>query len=288
MTKFDDKVNGNTVDASEYNDQVRSNKNAILAGGIAITSDNDQLAKSIVNHVGAANYYTDSGAANAYVLNTVGDFKAPTQLDAKTDGLLIRFRAANASTTASTVNVAGLGVKAIKLADGTTDIGAGDISNSIDTALRYDFANDVFLLQPIGTTAFKATMSANQVVTNAVITKVEYNTISFDTGSYYDNSTNYRFTPQVAGKYLCIVNLGFEDAGINPYGCSLEIRKNGSTVSLNTSRFFDNGDEYLSFSDIIEMNGSSDYIEAFGEIGGAGGNTFLAANSSFQAFKIFD
>jgi hypothetical protein len=143
MTKFDDKVNGNTVDASEYNDQVRSNKNAILAGGIAITSDNDQLAKSIVNHVGAANYYTDSGAANAYVLNTVGDFKAPTQLDAKTDGLLIRFRAANASTTASTVNVAGLGVKNIKLADGTTDI-TTEIATNKDTFLRYDFGNDVF------------------------------------------------------------------------------------------------------------------------------------------------
>ena len=50
--------------------------------------------------------------------------------------------------------------------------------------------------------AFSATRtSTNQSFTSAVWTKVECQTEEFDTASAYDNATNFRFTPQVAGYY---------------------------------------------------------------------------------------
>ena len=51
------------------------------------------------------------------------------------------------------------------------------------------------------TPAFFATLSADTTISDDTVTKVAANTEVFDTDSCYDNSSNYRFTPDVAGKY---------------------------------------------------------------------------------------
>jgi hypothetical protein len=140
MAKFDDKVNGNTVSADEYNNMVRASKNLIEDSGQVIDSSNTQQSEAVANYVGSGNFYTDSGVANAYVLSTTGSFKAPT---AYVDGMEVRFRTSNTNTGASTINVNGLGAKNIKNSDGTTDILAGFISNNRDISLR--FYNDCFI-----------------------------------------------------------------------------------------------------------------------------------------------
>ena len=50
--------------------------------------------------------------------------------------------------------------------------------------------------------AFQASISGDQSLSDGVKAKIQFDTELFDTDSAYDNSTNYRFTPQVAGKYL--------------------------------------------------------------------------------------
>ena len=50
--------------------------------------------------------------------------------------------------------------------------------------------------------AFEAYLSSSQSVSDNVQTKVQIDTKVFDTNNAYDNSTNYRFTPGVAGKYF--------------------------------------------------------------------------------------
>ena len=57
------------------------------------------------------------------------------------------------------------------------------------------------------TPAFYAYMSANQTVTNNVNTKAQVNTEVLDTDGCYDNSSNYRFTPTTAGKYVVYAGL---------------------------------------------------------------------------------
>ena len=47
-----------------------------------------------------------------------------------------------------------------------------------------------------------AKMSADQTITDNTLTKVQFDTEIFDTDSKYDHSSNYRFTPTVAGTYF--------------------------------------------------------------------------------------
>jgi len=135
MSKFDQKVNGNTVSSLEYNNIVNPLSNLITSTGQTIDTSNTQVVKAVADYAAVGTFYTDSGTANSYVLSAIGNRLAP---NAYSEGMEIRFRSTNANTGASTVNVAGLGVKNIKQGDGSTDIAAGDISPNFDTRARYD------------------------------------------------------------------------------------------------------------------------------------------------------
>lgn len=88
------------------------------------------------------NYAADTGAANAYVVTL-----SPA-LGAYTAGVLVQFKATNANTTTSTVNVNGLGVQTIKKLGGT-DLASGDISAGMIVELEYDGTN-FQMLNPVG------------------------------------------------------------------------------------------------------------------------------------------
>ncbi len=78
---------------------------------------------------------TDTGAANAYVVNV--PYPVPVAYVA---GMTIRFKAANANSGASTVNVNGLGAVAIKRAGGAA-LASGDILSGQVLELTYDGVN---------------------------------------------------------------------------------------------------------------------------------------------------
>ena len=143
------------------------------------------------------------------------------------------------------------------------------------------------------TPAFEAFLSSSQTVTDNVTTKIQFNSEVFDTNSCYDNSTNYRFTPTVAGKYFVFSTLGSDTvSGANLDQISLFIYKNGSSISQ--SKIDARGNTLGSFCTvnatmIVDMNGSSDYLEAFGQIDDTSGNPdFLGINriTNFGAYKI--
>ena len=56
MVKFDDKINGNTEDANEYNNRVISFKNAMEESGQTIDATNTTLSEAIANYTGSANF----------------------------------------------------------------------------------------------------------------------------------------------------------------------------------------------------------------------------------------
>jgi hypothetical protein len=80
------------------------------------------------------NYAVDTGAADAYVVTLD---PAPT---AYTAGMTIAFKAVNANTGASTVNVNGLGVKSLKK-NGGTALSSGDIPAGYIVVAIYDGTN---------------------------------------------------------------------------------------------------------------------------------------------------
>tara|TARA_A100001201_G_scaffold139904_1_gene132392 strand:- start:21 stop:548 length:528 start_codon:yes stop_codon:yes gene_type:complete len=108
--------------------------------------------------------------------------------------------------------------------------------------------------------AFQVYLSSNQSISNNTTTKVQFDTEDYDTDNCYDNSTNYRFTPTVAGKYFVYLQTRFQvfSALTN---IQTMIYKNGTNVSMFSGN--DNFLPTLQTNKVIDMNGSTDYLEGF-------------------------
>lgn len=110
-------------------------------------------------------------------------------------------------------------------------------------------------------TAFRVKRSTTQDVTSGVVTKIQLNSEIFDTGGYFDSTTNYRYTPLIAGKYIfnLYFNVGITAAGsANGY-----IYKNGVEDAKQFVYFPSATPVFGTVTSIINMNGSTDYIEFY-------------------------
>jgi len=128
--------------------------------------------------------------------------------------------------------------------------------------------------------AFSAYRSTTQSLANASFTKVQCDTEEFDTNSNYDNTTNYRFTPTVAGYYQVSGSV----AGAAAYAQLLaSIYKNGSEFKRGNQA--GSAGAYLFQAALIYLNGSTDYVElyAYQQSGGAGTINNGQALTYFQA-----
>lgn len=132
--------------------------------------------------------------------------------------------------------------------------------------------------------AFSAYASATQTVTSATLTKVAINTEHFDTNSNFD-TTNYRFTPTVEGYYQVNGNIRAQ-ASTTMTNFTVLIYKNGTGYKrsqLNTS-FTANSGQVIQVADVIYMNGSTDYLELYGQINGTGTLQFDFVSSAVTSY----
>lgn len=158
------KGTGDSYTAAEFNQSNNELENLITDTGISLASgDLFQLSKAVANYVAQGDFYVDSGAADAYVLGALGSKQAPTSY---ADGMRVRFEVGNINTGASTINVAGLGVKNIKTPSGI-DPAAGDLDGSI--TLQYDLANGYFIIYDVATGGATNTPSIRDIARNLVI-----------------------------------------------------------------------------------------------------------------------
>ena len=114
--------------------------------------------------------------------------------------------------------------------------------------------------------AFQAIRTSSQTLTAGTAAKVQFDTKIFDTNTYYDNTTNYRFTPLVAGKYLVILNVQISATWTSGQYMNVYIQKNGTTVNGGFSSIYPGtgaGGTIQGTSGIVVMNGSTDYIEGW-------------------------
>jgi hypothetical protein len=143
------------------------------------------------------------------------------------------------------------------------------------------------------TPAFEAKVSSDQNVSNYTDTKAQCNTEVFDVGNCYDNVTNYRFTPNVAGKYFVYGQIYGDVGNANDWNyTNTQIRKNGSTIiSGKTDLRNSPGREGSTFlSTVVDMNGSTDYVELWGQVyaqDGAGMRFSGTASVSFTMFGAY-
>ena len=138
--------------------------------------------------------------------------------------------------------------------------------------------------------AFEACLSATQNVSDAVFAKAQIDTEVFDTDNCYDNSTNYRFTPTVAGKYFVYGRLMTRAGATSLSNGIVEIRKNGSVYLRQQGDFNSNYIDNLCIevTAVVDMNGSSDYVELWGRTDTTGGTSeFYGASGSTYKFTGF-
>ncbi len=130
---------------------------------------------------------------------------------------------------------------------------------------------------------FAATRSTNQTsVSHNTHTKVQFATEVFDTNSNYDNATNYRFTPTVAGKYLVTAQV-YLASNVDTGRLYTEIYKNGSVLYQGHGQAANADLTIAHVSAIIDMNGSTDYLEIFA-FQNSGSTQTIAGNDNLNFF----
>jgi hypothetical protein len=107
---------------------------------------------------------------------------------------------------------------------------------------------------------FRASKNSGQAITTSTWTKIQYNVEDWDTNSNYDNATNYRFTPTVAGYYQVDLAIEFN----NVTGSYIAaIYKNGSAYIFTAFYAGSTIGSHPTAHGLIYMNGTTDYIEGY-------------------------
>jgi hypothetical protein len=115
--------------------------------------------------------------------------------------------------------------------------------------------------------AFLSVLTSNQTINHNTVTKLTLNTEVIDTNNCYDPTTNYRFTPNVAGYYQITTQVVFNATATRNYLFAAFIYKNGSSLSNATANLSitvgSGSDNTVPVSTLVFMNGTTDYLEVY-------------------------
>jgi hypothetical protein len=180
------KVDGNTVGSAEWNQLSDVDNLTTTSGQTPSTTDLFQLSIASARYSSGGQFFTDSGTANTYVLSPVSPFKSPVDAtNTYFNGMTIRFRAGNANSGASTVNINGAGLKNLKKEDGSTDLTTGDIITTKDCRFRYNGTSFVLIQDSIlATTTTQGVAYLNNPITIANNASDANNDIDFSAGNF--------------------------------------------------------------------------------------------------------
>ena len=107
--------------------------------------------------------------------------------------------------------------------------------------------------------------TSDQSITASTNTKVQLNIEEFDTANAFDSTTNYRFTPLVAGYYQISGQVEASGTAVTRSFCV--IYKNGSIYKIGNDGVQTSAYKSV-VSALVYLNGSTDYIELYGWING--------------------
>jgi hypothetical protein len=184
----------------------------------------------------------------------------------------------NASTSSGLVVDSDL-TGSLRLQTGGNDALTVDSSQVVNFTKQFQIGG---VLPP----AFSAVITGgSQNISSATYTKVQLGTELFDTNNNFDSTTNYRFTPTVAGYYQINACVGISWNSATTTGGIGLLYKNGSAF-YNAQFRNDAGNAMYgscSISTLVYMNGSTDYLELFGYA--VGGTLPVFAGTSGQNYQ---
>jgi hypothetical protein len=126
--------------------------------------------------------------------------------------------------------------------------------------------------------AFSAYQSSAQSVSTGTFTKVQLQSEEFDTASCFDSSTNYRFTPTVAGYYQFNGSIAIASSATYML---ISFYKNGSEFKRTTYSSPSTINQ-IAGSALIYLNGSTDYVEMWAYLGSGQNLNTGALTTYFQ------
>jgi hypothetical protein len=139
---------------------------------------------------------------------------------------------------------------------------AAPVTNSNQTATLPDATGQIMVNGNMP--AFSAYGNTNQVISSNATTKVIINNKTFDTATAFDATTNYRFTPQVAGYYQINGIVEAYAGGVAITSYLLFIYKNGAEILRGTGLTGPTATEiYATVNGLFYMNGTTDYLELY-------------------------
>ena len=117
-------------------------------------------------------------------------------------------------------------------------------------------------MQAVNGPAFSVWLSRSQAVTAGRFVKAPFQTKEFDTASCFDNASNFRFKPSVAGYYQ--VSSTLKNSSVLGGDWLAAIYKNGVIYKSGSECVMAGGVNLQSHvSALVYLNGSSDYLEVF-------------------------
>ena len=181
----------------------------------------------------------------------------------------------------------------IKQSGSSITIGeSGDTINIGTTGDTINLAGAAYAAAGTNTPFFLAERtSSEQQISDNTVTKVQFQTETLDSGTVYDPSTNYRFTPGVAGKYYVFSGASLSGDANNQFlNGSLYIYKNGSVEVESHANMAENYPRTMNFqiSHLFDLN-TTDYIEIYAYVNRqSAGNARVRQNNNtyFGAFKL--
>jgi len=130
--------------------------------------------------------------------------------------------------------------------------------------------------------AFSAYQSSAQTLSSGTFTKIQFQTKEFDTASAFDNTTNYRFTPQVAGYYQVTGGIAIGSSACYQLVTFYKNNSEFKRVQYTNSSAVNN----CSGTTLIYLNGSTDYIELYALIQTGQALNASASTTYFQAILV--
>lgn len=162
-----------------------------------------------------------------------------------------------------------MGVKLVSSSGGSVELVAPTTASNFTQTVPAQ-AGTVLLKEStsgMSVPAFSAWQSVSQNLTSGVATKLQFQTEEWDTANCYDNATNYRFTPNVAGYYNITASVRM--AGASGTGeVIIFLFKNGSNFKRAANQSgtqFASNFYTLSINTYVYLNGSTDYIEIYAQ-----------------------
>ena len=254
----------------------------------AITTDG---SASYTMQLNSANFVPES--VNHLIVSVNGVIQAPTDSFTVSGSTITFASSLSASDTIDFImalgNVLDIGVPS----DSTVSLSKLTATGTKDatTFLRGD---NTFAVPSggVNTPAFEGKNNTSQSMSNNTYTKVTFGTENLDTDNCFASS---RFTPTTSGKYFVYSTLTIQCGATVGHAGHIQIRKNGSAIFLSQSNVYPNTTMNIfgvSASAIVELNGSTDYVEIYGLGENSSGTPSLLGNANgeciFGGYKIIE